>query len=468
MIVLGIGAAVILAAVALLVASWRTTLETESHDAAKVQATGKAEFRAPAESAPRSTPPSSADASLFLDDFKRTEDPSRPDPGKKPVDQGKQQSLESQASKDLATSTPKNGRPGDLKRDGAFGFPQGEAKVLCDTEDLRLSAWNDAEHLYVQAIVWKDGDDTLGETGDGRKIGDTSALCLDVDADQKRTPKVDRDYALNPWPHMPGLHYQVVLSANGWTGLLSDSKGRGAIRYVSSEGRKVRVDSFVVPLAEIGKKPGENLRLAFWGESAKPKLLVNSVGYENQGQYYSYALPHEKYHELTLADRAAALDLKAVPEGRDEARTLPKKEAKAMPRVGALAPEVSAKEWINRDKPPSLTDLRDQVVLVEFWATWCGPCVKGIPHLNGLHEKYGPQGLCILSFTDQSKKAIEEFIEKTPIKYTVGTGSDLADVYGVTAIPQGFLIGKDGKVLWSGHPSDEELEKAIQRALEKK
>src|SRR4051794_30714268 len=78
--------------------------------------------------------------------------------------------------------------PQDLKRDGAFGFPQPRSTVLCDEPELRVSCWNDAAHLYVQAILWKDGDDTIGESADGRPIGDWSVLSLDVDADGKVTP----------------------------------------------------------------------------------------------------------------------------------------------------------------------------------------------------------------------------------------------------------------------------------------
>jgi thiol-disulfide isomerase/thioredoxin len=357
--------------------------------------------------------------------------------------------------------------PRDLKRDGAFGFPQAQAQKLCDAADARVSLWNDAGYLYVQAVLWKDNDDALGETADGRAIGDNGTLCLDLDADQKNTPKIDRRYTLNPWPQMPGLHYQVCVSENGWTGLQRDSKGRGAIRYLPAGGGKVRVDSFVIPLEEIGKKPGDKFRLAYYGSSPKPELTVNSVGFQAGRKYYSHALPLDKYHDVTLADRPAALDLKEVPEGRDDPCLLPKRAVKPMPRTGAEAPEVAAKDWINSDKPPRLADLRGKVVLVEFWATWCGPCVQGIPHLNDLHDKYGPKGLRILSFTDQSKKGIEAFLQRTPIKYTVGAGSDLAAEYGVTGIPHAFLVGKDGKILWNGNPIDEALEKAITAAVGK-
>src|SRR5262245_16936354 len=83
----------------------------------------------------------------------------------------------------LSCAIPVCAAPPDLKRDGAFGFQQKDATVLCDTRDLRLSAFNDSQYLFVQAVLWNDHEDVAGETEDGRKIGDDSALLLDLDAD---------------------------------------------------------------------------------------------------------------------------------------------------------------------------------------------------------------------------------------------------------------------------------------------
>jgi hypothetical protein len=215
------------------------------------------------------------------------------------------------------SSTP---RLHDLRHDVVFGFPQAQAQVLCDQEDLRLSVWNNADYLYVQAIVWGDDDDSLGRTDEGREIGDTSQLSLDVDSDQDYTPRIDRHYALNSAPDHPGMHYEIVLGKGSSTGLLRDSKGRGAIRYVETKtGQRVRVDNFVIPLTEIGRRPGQQLNLAYWASSPKPKLTLNSIGYESGGPYYSIALPLQKYHMIMLSDRAASFSLSAVPEGRIDA-----------------------------------------------------------------------------------------------------------------------------------------------------
>lgn len=357
----------------------------------------------------------------------------------------------------------------DLKRDGAFGFPQSEARVLAETDQLRLSVFTDNAHLYVQAILWNDDSDELGETSDGRPIGDHSSLCIDADADGKVTANVDRKYSLNPWPTLPGLRYSIELGNGASTGLQVDAEGAGAIRYVrDTSGKTMRVDSYLIPIDAIDRTTGDVVHIAYWGSSTQPEFVVNSVGFQSDREkYWSYQLPHHAYHkiELTAGDRAIMPNV--VPDGRQDAvpdAAKPEPLAK-MPVVGTVPPELVAEDWLNTDGPLTLADLRGEVVVVEFWATWCGPCVAGIPHLNELHEKHEQDGLRIVSFTDQARSHVEAFMQKTLMNYALGTGSSLSRRYGVTGIPHAFIVGRDGKLRWHGHPSLSAFDKQLESAL---
>jgi thiol-disulfide isomerase/thioredoxin len=57
-----------------------------------------------------------------------------------------------------------------------------------------------------------------------------------------------------------------------------------------------------------------------------------------------------------------------------------------MPKAGTIAPKFTAKDWLNPSTAPTFAALRGKVVLVKFWATWCGPCVQCIPHLDELQK----------------------------------------------------------------------------------
>ena len=356
----------------------------------------------------------------------------------------------------------------DLKQEGAFGFPQREARVLCDNSDLRLSIWNNSEHLFVQAVLWKDDDAALGKTEDNREIGDGSTLILDLDGDGKQGGGVDRDYSLNPWPSMSGLYYQVVHDGGSSSGLNKDSRGHGAVRYVKvAGGKQVRVDTFLIPMEEISRKTGDKIRLCYYGRSMQPPLTVNSAGYEGGGKrYYSHHIPSAMHHDYMLVSSGNEIDATKVPEGRSDI-SLSKRKTQPKPKINEKALELSAGKWINLEKPVTLEDLRGKVVLVEFWATWCGPCVEAIPHLNELSEKYPRKDFQMLSFVEEGHQTMDRLLRRTPVKYPIGLESSALDAYGITGIPHAFVIDRQGRVAWEGHSASPEMEAVITAELKK-
>src|SRR5205814_1794879 len=101
-----------------------------------------------------------------------------------------------------------------------------------------------------------------------------------------------------------------------------------------------------------------------------------------------------------------------------------------------------------------LGNLKGKVVLVDFWATWCGPCVAEIPNIKKLYEKYNPQGFEVIGISlDNGAEAPKKFMEKEEMPWPCifdGIGKDtagLADQYGVTSIPLAILVDRKGRVV---------------------
>jgi len=120
----------------------------------------------------------------------------------------------------------------------------------------------------------------------------------------------------------------------------------------------------------------------------------------------------------------------------------------------------------------SLSQYKDKVVYIDFWASWCTPCRKSFPWMNKMFSKYADQGLEIIAISlDSGKKATERFLAKNPAMFTIAYDPDgkVADSYNVQVMPTSYLIGRDGTLLMThkGFRTDHEqaLEEEIKKAL---
>lgn len=98
----------------------------------------------------------------------------------------------------------------------------------------------------------------------------------------------------------------------------------------------------------------------------------------------------------------------------------------------------------------SLRDYRGKYVLLNFWATWCPPCIQELPSLNTLHRELEPNGLVVLGISvDENKQAYENFLERFDVDFPTVRDPEMAvaSLYGTSRYPETYLIDPDGYVL---------------------
>ena len=101
-----------------------------------------------------------------------------------------------------------------------------------------------------------------------------------------------------------------------------------------------------------------------------------------------------------------------------------------------------------------------QVYVVEFWATWCGPCRTSIPHLTELQKRFKDQGVTVVGISDETEDEVRPFVQKMGAKmdYSVAlddnrkTSKDYMAAYQQNGIPTAFVVDQQGRIAWVGHP----------------
>lgn len=156
--------------------------------------------------------------------------------------------------------------------------------------------------------------------------------------------------------------------------------------------------------------------------------------------------------------------------------------------IGSTAPPLDIKHWLSdgHGKFDKVTSFESgKVYVVEFWATWCGPCVRSMPHLAELQETFADQGVQIISVSDEDVSTVEGLLErkyKSPEEDGPSTYGELTGAYclttdpdqsvkedymraaGQTGIPCAFVVGKSGLIEWIGHPNG--MEKVLQQVVD--
>jgi thiol-disulfide isomerase/thioredoxin len=174
---------------------------------------------------------------------------------------------------------------------------------------------------------------------------------------------------------------------------------------------------------------------------------------------------------LTFACKRNEHAAASVSDGERQETKGKTAEATAGTDVGSAMPEYAAM-WLDGSKF-DLASKRDKVVLLNVWATWCGPCRYEIPELQALHNRYAPRGFEVIgvSVDESGVESVKQFIDQQKMTYPVALDAEgkLANILQTAVLPTSVIVDRSGKIVWKKFgaimPNDAELTKAIESAL---
>ncbi len=164
----------------------------------------------------------------------------------------------------------------------------------------------------------------------------------------------------------------------------------------------------------------------------------------------------------------SALAQQSVQQSAERPAQQPAPTTQRLFTIGDRAPEIDITHWLKGEPVTAFTP--GQVYVLEFWATWCGPCVANMEHLSQAQDKYKDRGVTMIGVSDEplqtvvpflfTKYGAERVMQNDRTRYALATDPDRSvfasymTAAGQSGIPKVFLIGKDGVLEWIGQPTE--------------
>ena len=173
--------------------------------------------------------------------------------------------------------------------------------------------------------------------------------------------------------------------------------------------------------------------------------------------------------EATTEQEATEPEDKAEPAAEQQKSADDDVEATTLVNVGDMAPDFTVTMLDGREY--TLSELRGNVVMVCFWATWCPPCRQELAHLQeGVIDHFAGEKFVVLPISrGEQREVVEKFI--TDMGYTFGVGLDsdraIYDLYASNYIPRTFIVNKQGKVVYRNAGYDETIAQEVNAAITK-